>query len=433
MNSEVARSWLIRTAFFAVVVLLAAWIANNTYWDDVVIPTPLKGEAATNPQYAVRVFLESLDVRVKERHTLDSLPPANAAIVMTDWHWDLIDSRRDKLEGWVRAGGRLIADNSLTGIFSGFSEFAGIELRVAEAVKKKAGAQKRARDSDDTAEAGVDESVEKCARWNVSIDAHSASGGRNQYSLCNLATLGWLVSEKKPIWAVRDKDGLQAVRVPIDEGSVTVINAKPFGNRTFRDVDRGALFVAATQLQRYDEVWLLTEADHPSLLSLIWQYGAPVVIVFALFIAVISWRNAVRFGPLSAPPDIARRSLAEQIRGTGWFIVRLGGVRTLYAAMLRALNEVAAQRIFGYDNLTPERKLAALVAHTGLDSEALKQAMSAAALDSGVFARRQSRHHLYRAIATLETARRVLLYDQPFSQIAPLEKRSEAHEASHGN
>ena len=78
-------------------------------------------------------------------------------------------------------------------------------------------------------------------------------------------------------------------------------------------------------MRRGDDVHFLSEDDHPSLLALLWQHGAPVVVLSLALLALVLWRGGVRFGPLAAPPDAARRSLAEQIRGTGQFALRHGG------------------------------------------------------------------------------------------------------------
>jgi hypothetical protein len=42
------------------IVLLALFIAGNTYWEDIPIPTPAKGEAITNPFYACLLYTLTL-------------------------------------------------------------------------------------------------------------------------------------------------------------------------------------------------------------------------------------------------------------------------------------------------------------------------------------------------------------------------------------
>ena len=64
---------------FAIVVIVAfvAWIARNTYWDDVNVAMPMRGEAVGNPFYSVQRFAESLGVHWAG--TSDQKPSAQLA------------------------------------------------------------------------------------------------------------------------------------------------------------------------------------------------------------------------------------------------------------------------------------------------------------------------------------------------------------------
>jgi hypothetical protein len=197
------------------------------------------------------------------------------------------------------------------------------------------------------------------------------------------------------------------MRVPVGRGSVTVINAAPpFRRRSLFEGDHGWLFVAATQLRRGDDMHFLSEEDHPSLLALVWLRGGPVVGLALALIALLLWRGGVRFGPLAAPQQAARRSLAEQIRGTGQFALRHGGGESLHAACVRALEETAQRRIRHYANLPPGERAAALARLTGFDGDVLADAMHHRHhADSG------RSHDVRRAIARLEAARRHILME----------------------
>ncbi|HWW80886.1 MAG TPA: hypothetical protein VNY82_14910, partial [Steroidobacteraceae bacterium] len=190
----------------------------------------------------------------------------------------------------------------------------------------------------------------------------------------------------------------KAVRIPIGHGSVTLINASTFGNLDMLCGDSGFLFTTATQLRPGDALEFLSDGNGGSLLVLLWSYGWPVIVLAGLLIVLWLWRSGVRFGPLVAAADPARRSLAEQIRGTGQFIVRFGGGKALYAATARALNEAASRRVPRYERLSGEERIAALTSLTGLGSAELS-----AALDDPA-ARRPK--EIRKTIAFLEAARR---------------------------
>jgi hypothetical protein len=126
-----------------------------------------------------------------------------------------------------------------------------------------------------------------------------------------------------------------------------------------------------------------------------------VVLLILALIALALWRNSVRFGPLVAEPERARRSLAEQIRGTGLFVIRFGGGRALHAAAVRALNEAARRRIGAYSRLSASERIEAMARLTGADVSALGPAVNNGS------ARRT--HELRQAIALIESVRRRLL------------------------
>ncbi len=181
-------------------------------------------------------------------------------------------------------------------------------------------------------------------------------------------------------------------------GSVTISNADAFTADSLVCGDDPQLFVAATQLRAGDQIEFLTEDTGSSLLQLVWTYGAPIVMLGAVLIVLWLWRSGVRFGPLMAVPDPARRSLAEQIRGTGRFTLRFGGGGALHAAAIRALNETAARRVPHFERLAGEARIEALAPVAGLSTGELS-----AALDRAVT---RNPHELRKAITTLELARR---------------------------
>ena len=366
------------------------WIASNSEWTEVTIPVPPKSEAARNPFYAAQRFGGALGART----TWDRVfvpPSTNAVIVLSGWHWSLSARRRERLERWVEGGGRLVVDSMLVGGEEEFERWSGIVRRYPELKEEEP--------------ADAADRPEPCRNFEEERGAHSgAATDSRRFSLC-FFPLSFLTTEKPSLWSLRDASGIQAVRVPQGQGSVTVINSVPFRYRNLLDGDHGWLFVAATELRRADEVHFLSEDEHPSLLALAWHHGAPAVILTLALACALVWRNAARFGPRSAPEHPARRSLAEQIRGTGRFAWRYGGAESLHAACVRALNEAAQRRIAGYVRLTAKDRAAAISRLTGFDWNALAAA---------VHHRRSPRYQeLSNTIALLEAARRRTLEKLP--------------------
>jgi hypothetical protein len=382
------RTSLIALLVGAPLIALTVWVANHTYWVDVKVPMPPKGEARVNPFYVVQRFAEALGARTTWDRVL-TIPPADGVIVLSTWHWSLSRTRRDAIERWVESGGRLVVDGTLVGREGEFEQWSGI----VHGDRKP-----------DIPKAATPKQDEDCRRFQEERDGLPARASEPRYSLCDSDAGTSLTSPKRAAWALHDESGIQAMRVRVGRGSVTVINATPFRDQSLFEGDHDRLFVAATQLRRGDDVHFLSESDHPSLLALLWQHGGPAVVLTLALVSLVLWRGGVRFGPLAAAQPSARRSLAEQIRGTGLFALRHGGADSLHAACVRALDEAAQRRIPGYTHLSATERAGALARLTGFDREALAAAVH--------HARLRRSHELRGTIGLLESARRQTLIER---------------------
>ena len=113
------------------VVLFVAWIARNTEWGEVTVPTPLRGDAATNPFYAAQQLVETLGATSERRESLGATS-TDAVVVLSTWGWDINNARRAELERWVEAGGRLVVDAALITGSDAFERWSGIEREREE-------------------------------------------------------------------------------------------------------------------------------------------------------------------------------------------------------------------------------------------------------------------------------------------------------------
>lgn len=368
----------------APVLALILWIGSNTTWEEVKVPMPLKGEALTNPLYATQRFAEALGARTTWDRAL-TIPPADSVIVLSGWHWNLSARRREMIEQWVESGGRLVVDTTLIGDDEEFEQWSGIVREY--------------RGEDDHSGHHLD----SCHGFHE--DGADGSGGPAAVSrLCDFYTHSYLTSRKTALWSLRDGANVQALRVRVGRGSVTVVNATPFRYRSLFDGDHGRVFVRAAGLRRGDEVHFLSEEAHPSLLTLAWRHGSPVVVLALALLVLALWRAGIRFGPPVASAHAGRRSLAEQIHGTARFLLRHGGADSLHAAAVRALNEAARRRISGYPRLEAGTRGAALARLAGFDRDALLTAI--------YHPRLRRSGELRSTITLLETARRRTLIDR---------------------
>lgn len=375
----------------AALLALCIWIARNTYWVEEGVMRPLRGEARTNPFYAAEHLAALLGAQAERRPSLRHLP-TNGVLVLAGWNWSLIASRRTAIERWVENGGRLVLDRDVTISDGELQEWAGLwRLRVERGGKPVATIDDESGEEDE----------QGCGQVRVQHDIEHVSRDRQQYEVCTMPALKAIATDRTPLWSLSDNEGFQAVRVRVGHGSVTWLNAQPFQYRDIMDADHALLFVAVTQLQRGDRVVFLSEEDQPSLPTLIWRYGAPVVVLLLLWLAAVLWRNGVRFGPPAPGNAQPRRSLAEQIKGTSEFTRRFGGGRALHAAEVRALQELAAKRIPRFGSMSRDEQLAALAALTQLDAEKLAETIN--------YAGPRKPHELKRALELIEQVRRRLI------------------------
>lgn len=373
-----------RLGWIVVVVAAAAiiaWVASNTYWTSVKVPLPPKGEAATNPFYIREKFAQALGARTQWSRDL-RLPPTNGVVYVTMLDWDLLPERRKRFEQWVESGGRLVVDGSLIASTDALETWSGIGQAARPESKKQL---KRPQTDFGSA----------CYPYSEDMSGDS-------YHLCDLYSNKTLEAHRKLEWGLRDDDSnLQGARVRVGRGSVTIITGVPFIDRALLAGDNGRLFVAATQLRRVDVIYFFSESDQASLLELAIRFGWPVLCLVGVALALGIWRASIRFGPMAPPTQTARRSLAEQIRGTGQFTMRIGSAGALHAATARALNEAASRYLNAFDALSVADRVQALATATGFEASSL-----AAALHYSGSGRSE---HLRADLELLEAARRRIL------------------------
>lgn len=386
------RAWIVGAAIIALG-LLVAWIANNTYWDEITVPSFPRGEAATNPFYAAQRLSEELGATSEWRRTLGDLPPSDTVMLLTHWNWDLIEDRQQALERWVESGGRLVLDSTLAAGGDALESWSG--LRIDNTFAQEWVEDTDAEVDPDTAQTSA--MAETCRELHLTVGESQLDPAREIYFVCALQTISFLSASRKVQWTLEDADNAQVMRVPIGKGFLTLINGIPFGNRELLAADNAALFVDATMLHSGDHVVFVSEESRTSLLQLIWLYGAPAVLLALALVAVALWRNATRFGPLEASPDPSRRSLAEQIRGTGQFALRVGEGRALHGAMVRALHEAARQRVANYEALARDEQISAIARLANIEADILAETMN--------FSGRRRAHEFKNAIALLDNAR----------------------------
>jgi hypothetical protein len=364
----------------AVLAAAAVWIAMHTYWDYMMVDNPPKGEAASNRYYTFEHLAQKLAVHTRQVATLRALPARDGVLFVDDVRGTVLHGGIDVLEAWVAGGGRLLLSRSALLSNPKLQSWTGLGMARPGSDDEDAAprAPPRATSSD----------AECSPYWERLAGRETGKSLRACMGPLRVA----LSSSRIPAWSLSNRYGFQMLRVNIGKGSVAVIGCECLmGNKSLLREQHARIVFDSIPLRSGDYVDILNPADAEALLALLWRHAAAAIVCGLAAIGLTIWRNLPRFGPLAVPPPPLRRSLAEQIRARARFAWR---TRRL-ASLRRAECQLAS-----YERMDAAQRIAALAASTGLDSGALREALSEN-LDGGAESQRV-------AIMLIEKARRHL-------------------------
>jgi len=414
--------WLLAVLGLA---LGAWWLSLNTEWVEEDSPRPATGAARDNPVYAVEQLLRRLGMQVERHEALDAMPPERARLVLLSSDWEMVPERAEQLHQWVLRGGHLVLMQH-----AGWHGTALARWVPVEVFDKKSAAQPLARPKPSAADkligdqrrvnmvstpplwAGT-ERVAACLFFFDHQALRAKPGHEADWALTRVertpAAQAVVDRQDQALRAMqaeptakdtKDIKATQALRAPLGQGSVTLLNTIPFlfFNAKALDCDNPLLLAAAVQAEPGATAWIYLHEKREALLPWLWHQGWIAILAGALALAAALWRAAVRFGPRLAPSPRLRRSISEQVRGLGAYL-QAGGREALLAAQQRALNEVAQRRLPRYERLPLAERVRAIAAATELEADDLVTALSA---------RSCTRAELPQHLQLLETARRRL-------------------------
>ncbi|SAI72092.1 Uncharacterised protein [Bordetella ansorpii] len=240
-------------------------------------------------------------------------------------------------------------------------------------------------------------------------EASGTYGSERAFKVCGWPSETYYVpiGQRDPTWALQGENGIEMMRVPVGSGSVTVIGTQSFMyNGQALIEDNPLVLAAALQVRPDSEVWFVdglgpqAHKPSPSISSWLWNNAWVAVLIALLAAAAAVWRSATRFGPVMPPGQAHRRSMGDQVRGTGQYL-RGQGAAALHAAQVRALHEAAGRVLPQYTALSSPARVQAISRATRMDAESLERAM--------VLPGQDARDRFESELALLEAARRRLL------------------------
>jgi hypothetical protein len=420
VNANLARS----VGGLALVAALATWVAFQLHWETITVPRPAKGEALTNPYYALEHFVADLGLHPQEISTVRGLQP-EAVLVLEEWGDELTHPPVAALESWVESGGRLVISSALLDSYPALRAWSGIKR--ARATRAPAAAKPAAPPTPEQGNPTASPAPEQGnppappaperGKPAASPPGRPATAGSDcplmtaradgvptgqSFRVCNARPVLDFDADHVPAWSLSDERGMHVIRTGVGFGEITVL-APPnvLSNEMLERADHAEMFAAAAGLRHHDTLLIFHPATAVPLPVLLWRLVAPGILFLLAALLALAWRHAPRFGPPLPLPSPLRRSLAEQIRANARFAWRtrsLGGLRT---SARRSLDEAAARLIAGYGSLDASQRAKRLAELTGLDPTAIR-----AARDEGAAERLNEERA---AITLMEVCRRILL------------------------
>jgi hypothetical protein len=331
-------------------------------------------EARRNPFLAAERFLACLEIPVSSesgRERLRRLPPPTDTLLVRHLG-PLALERRQALEQWMTDGGRLV---------------------VAASVPETEGGQ----EGDLAAGYGVRPSAEDAERSaadrQTEVIAEIPVEGAGRPLLVAFSTERALetVAEPEPEIAVIADDRLRLVRLPVGDGSITVLAEDRFmTNAAIGEHDHALSMAYLLAPAPGGTVWLLYDREMPWIGALIWSAAPYGIISGALCLLAWAWSADARLGPLQPVPGRDRRDLLEHLDASGDFLWRHGQADHLIKPTRQRVAELWRRRRPDLGRLDDAALAHAIAVAADEDPDAVVRALHVHAEDADAFVRQSA-------------------------------------------
>jgi hypothetical protein len=305
--------------------------------------------AARHDAYlAAERFLQRIGIDaqgVAGRNRLRELPPPGDMLIVNGLG-PLNAARRDALDGWLQAGGRLLVE-------------------ATEVIDP--GAEPRTNDF--LAASGALLRVAKDATPGAEVIAEVSLADQGPPLQVGFLAGFYLEDRDGEASVVAAANGLpRLIQYRVGDGLLTVISDDVF--LTNADIGRNdhALLLAALSAGA-GKVWLIYDQTAPGLTRLIWR-SAPQAVVAALVLSLAwLWHLGGRLGPLLPEPARERRDLLSHLEAAAEFMWRHGRGDRLMASARQRLEQAWVRRHPLLRDMRTEERARWLAEHSGLSSD----------------------------------------------------------------
>jgi len=358
-----SKKELLQLSFLFLVVAGLIFSYQQLQWKEVEKDRGYSKLARANPYLAAEKYLhvKQVDVSVyKGLGQLDRLPPLDTVLILSSAHRSLSQRRIDNLLDWVRAGGRLIT--SAPHPYNEAVDSSGDRLLDPLNIYLVSSKQSFQPTSEPliNADSGFDvDSNTSIENGELEADLESESDPEPEtLSQCGSeATAIFFDDDPYETWvnvgsvydiyyegddasvigAVAGEVGYRFLQVAVGEGIITVFpNLNFWLNRSIDQYDHAHLLYQLTG----NKVWILYDRNVPSLVALIGEYAPYLVVTIIIFLILLFWRNASRFGGVIDNTEKPRRQLLEHISACANLAWKNGRAENLLQPIQREIEEL---------------------------------------------------------------------------------------------
>lgn len=351
-----------RIVLWGIGLLLLLGVAGYSHWFSTnferytrEVRTDVSPQARNNPFLAAGDFLKRSGQAVESFSGRDlfSLPPAGYDTIFIGRHAGLFLERYDtRLIEWISRGGKLVValDEGLAGSGQGHSllEQLGVKLHSNVARKSAKGADKIT----------VSFSTDLPGPFSASFDARRYL--EDQSGTARLA----IGREGYP----------NLLRYSLGSGTVSVLSdAELFSNFEIAKHDHAYLFHQLVHSP--GKVWILHNADMPSLPALLWQHAPLLLAVSIAFLLLAIWSLLGRSGPLLLQREENRRNILEHIDASANYSWRIDRAQELFEANRKATEQAWRRRHPQLNTLEQKERCAWIGEKTGIAPRAIERTL----------------------------------------------------------
>jgi hypothetical protein len=339
-------------------VLLIKWVASHIEFYDEQVHTGLSERALRNPLLAAQRFLRASGVpseSVFGRDPLYRLPSPQDSLLINDFDLKLSPARQQLLHDWLNDGGHLIA--SLSGSSTLPEDhflkqhFAVDFINVAK------------RDDENASPA-----------WLLEFQGRSQPVKVQFKSQRRLQHNADIIT---PLVVQGDDRGAVLLQFAVGAGRITLLSDMWFLTNNNLAQNNHAFFLWLLT-HRSQQVWLMVGNHTPSLWILAWRYNPYLLTALCLSgLLLFSWLWR-RFGPLREERRARRRDIMQHLRAVARFHYKADEARHLLESTRASLRQLCLHKHPRLKTLDPAEWPSWLARRTGLDEQALAQALDAA-------------------------------------------------------